>query len=159
MLAVLVVVANIVREPAFQLAFVKCNDVIQKFTAATPYPTLCNSILPRTFERGADRIHPQGANPSGDFPSILGITIKDAEPRSGSKWKWTIHKLLGCFVTFTNGIGPLCQCTTVSGVTAMRDFCHPNQNRRTAMQKSLSSRFSLGRGCRRFRTGRLRGSS
>ena len=46
----------------------------------------------------------------------------------------------------------LCQRTTVSGVTTMRDCCHPDQNRRTATQKSLSSRSNLGRGCRRFRT-------
>jgi hypothetical protein len=51
MCAVLVVVANILREPAFQVAFVNCNDVIQEITPATPYPTLCDSILPRTFER------------------------------------------------------------------------------------------------------------
>jgi hypothetical protein len=87
MRAVLVVVANILSEPAFQVAFVNCNDVIQEITAATPYPTLCDSILPRTFERGADRIHPQGSNRCGDFQSILGITIKEDEPRSGSKWK------------------------------------------------------------------------
>jgi hypothetical protein len=43
--------ANILREPAFQVAFVNCNDVIQEITPATPYPTLCDSILPRTFER------------------------------------------------------------------------------------------------------------
>ena len=59
----------------------------QEITPATPYPTLCDSILPRTFERGADRIHPQGSNRCGHFQSILGITIKDDEPRSGSKWK------------------------------------------------------------------------
>src|SRR6202790_2187710 len=87
MRAVLMVVANILREPPFQVAFVNCNDVIQKITPATPYPTLCDSILPRTFERSADRIHPQGSNRCGDFQSILGITIKDDEPRSGSKWK------------------------------------------------------------------------
>ena len=46
----------------------------------------------------------------------------------------------------------LCQRTTVSGVTTMRDCCHPDQNRRTATQKSLSSRPNLGRGCRRFST-------
>jgi len=55
---VFVVIANILREPAFQVAFVNCDDVIQEITTATPYPTLCHSILPRTFERGADRIHP-----------------------------------------------------------------------------------------------------
>jgi hypothetical protein len=87
MCAVLVVVANILREPAFQVAFVNCDDVIQEITPATPYPTLCDSILPRTFERSAERIHPQGSNRCGDLQSILGITIKDDKPRSGSKWK------------------------------------------------------------------------
>ena len=87
MRAVLVVVANILIEQAFQVAFVNCDDVIQEITPATPYPTFCNAILPRTFERSADRIHPQGSNRRGDFQSILGITIKDDEPRSGSKWK------------------------------------------------------------------------
>ena len=87
MRAVLVVVANILREPAFQVAFVNCDDVIQEITPATPYPTLCDSILPRTLERGADRTHAERLNRCRDFQSILGITIKDDEPRSGSKWK------------------------------------------------------------------------
>jgi hypothetical protein len=77
MRAVLVVVANILREQAFQVAFVNCNDVIQEITSATPYPTLCHSILPRTLERGADRIHPQGSNRCGDFQSILDITTSE----------------------------------------------------------------------------------
>jgi hypothetical protein len=87
MRAVLVVVANILREQAFQVAFVNCDDVIQEITPATPYPTLCNSILPRTFERSADRIHHQRSNRCGDFQSILGITIKDEEPWKGFKGK------------------------------------------------------------------------
>ncbi len=87
MRAVLVVVTNILREQAFQVAFVNCNDVIQEITPATPYPTLCDSILPRTLERGADRTHAQGSNCCGDFQPILGITIKDEEPWSGFKGK------------------------------------------------------------------------
>jgi hypothetical protein len=47
MCAVLVVVANILREQAFQVAFFNCHNVIQEITPATPYPTLCDSILPR----------------------------------------------------------------------------------------------------------------
>ena len=272
MRAVLVVVANIVREQAFQVPFVNCDDVIQEITAATPYPTLCDSILPRTFERSADRTHAEGSNRCRDFQSILGITIKDEEPRSGSKWKcfsqllddpracrmlcdielqdattivtddkkaiqhaesdcrnreevhrgnrfpviaekgkpalagsgsrcarfiqreivrsetskpsmrsspWmrgaphvgfstTIRKinsrtsfdvcrrptgLLTLEISFQYKRNPpLCQRTTVSGVTAMSDCCHGDQNRRMATQKSLSSRSSLGRGCRCFRT-------
>jgi hypothetical protein len=69
------------------VVFVNRDDVIQEITPATPYPTLCDSILPRAFERSADRMHPQGSNRSGNFQSILGITIKDDEPRNGSKWK------------------------------------------------------------------------
>jgi len=87
MRAVLVVVANILREPAFKVVFVNWNDVIQEITAATPYPTLCDSILPRTLERGADRTYAQGSNCCGDFQSILGIAIKDEEPWSGFKGK------------------------------------------------------------------------
>src|ERR1700694_4793034 len=45
-----------------------------------------------------------------------------------------------------------CQRTTVSGVTTMRACFHPDQNRRTTTQKSLSSRPMLGRRCRRFST-------
>src|SRR5216684_4000806 len=45
-----------------------------------------------------------------------------------------------------------CQRTTVSGVTTMRACFHPDQNRRTMTQKSLSSRLMLGRRCRRFST-------
>jgi len=44
MRAVFVVVANILREQAFQVAFVNCDDVIHEITTATPYPTLCHSI-------------------------------------------------------------------------------------------------------------------
>src|ERR1700747_1524111 len=87
MRAVLVVVVNILREQACQVAFVNCDDVIQEITPATPYPTLCNSILPRTFERSADRIHHQGSHGCGHFQSILGITIKNDEPWSGFKRK------------------------------------------------------------------------
>jgi hypothetical protein len=85
MRAVFVVVANVFREQTFQMAVLNCNDVIQEITPATPYPTLCNSILPRTFERGADSTHPSGSDRCGDFQSILGVTIKDDEPRSGSQ--------------------------------------------------------------------------
>src|SRR6266851_285526 len=80
MCAILVVVANILREQASQVTFVNCDDVIQEITPATPYPTLCDSILPRTSERGADRTHHQGSTRCGHFQSILGITIKDDEP-------------------------------------------------------------------------------
>src|SRR5258708_19592772 len=93
MRAVLVVIANILSEAAFQVAFVNCNDVIQEITAATPYPTLCDSILPRTLGRSADRTHAQGSNRCRDFQSLLAITIKNNKPPTGSKCKPFPHLL------------------------------------------------------------------
>jgi len=46
----------------------------------------------------------------------------------------------------------LCQRTTVSGVTMIKDCFQADQTRRAITQKSLSKRPRLGRGCRRFST-------
>src|ERR1700757_450007 len=104
MCAVLVVVANILREPAFQVAFVNSDDVIQEITPATPYPTLCDSILPRTFERSAERIHPLGSTAAGTSSPYLAsrskMTNLGADPNgNASRNCWTIHELVGCLVT------------------------------------------------------------
>jgi hypothetical protein len=92
MCAVLIVVANILKEPSFQVAFVNCDDVIQEITTATPYPTLCHSILPRTFERSAETSRPYLASRSK-------MTNLGADPNgNASRSCCTIHELVGCFV-------------------------------------------------------------
>ena len=45
-----------------------------------------------------------------------------------------------------------CHRTTVSGVTMIKACFHPDQNRQTATQKSLSKMLRSGRGRRRFST-------
>jgi hypothetical protein len=50
MRSVLVVVVNILVEQSRQMTFVDCDDVIQQIAAATGYPTLRYTILPRTPE-------------------------------------------------------------------------------------------------------------
>jgi hypothetical protein len=88
MCAVLVVVANILREPAFQVAFINCDDVIQEITPATPYPTLCDSILPRTFDRTAARTS------SPYLASRSKMTNRGADPNgNASRNCCTIHEL------------------------------------------------------------------
>jgi hypothetical protein len=49
MRAVVMVVADVFSKQTFQMALVNCDDVIQQFAAATAYPSLRNSILPRPF--------------------------------------------------------------------------------------------------------------
>src|ERR1700730_6441502 len=41
---------------------------------------------------------------------------------------------------------PLCQRTTVSGVTAMRRCCHPDQNRRMAPRRACRANLVLAAG-------------
>src|SRR5260370_27446182 len=99
MRAVLVVVANIVREQAFQVAFVNCDDVIQEITPATPHPTLCDSILPRTLERGADRLTLRDRTAAGTSSPYLASRSKMTNLGADPNNCWTIHELAGCFVT------------------------------------------------------------
>jgi hypothetical protein len=64
------------------VAFIEGDDVIQEITPAAAHPALRDRILPRAFEGSSDRAHFQGANGCSDFPSILGIPIKEEKPRS-----------------------------------------------------------------------------
>src|SRR3984893_3385359 len=142
MRAVFVVVANILREEAFQVAFVSCDDGIQEIMPTTPYPTLCDSILPRSLERGADRTHAQGLNRCGHFQSILGITIKDDEPRCGSKWK--------CFSQLLDdprACRMLCDIEVQDAPTIVADdekaIEHPEGDRRNSEEVHRGNRFPV----------------
>ena len=79
MRAVLVVVADILGEKSLQMAFVHCDDVIQQFATATAYPSLCNSILPRTPQRSADTFDFHRSDCDGHLRPILGVMIEDVE--------------------------------------------------------------------------------
>lgn len=87
MRAVFLVVAEVFREPSLQMTFVECGDVIQQVTVATAYPTLGNSVLPRTLERSADTFGFHRSDRGGDFRSILGIPVEDEKPGCRPKWK------------------------------------------------------------------------
>jgi len=82
MRAVLMVVANILREQSLQMAFADCNDVVQEVTTATFDPTLRDAVLPRTLEGGSDRGDRQRSNDCGNLHSILAVTVEDEKPGS-----------------------------------------------------------------------------
>src|SRR6266404_8579162 len=92
---------------------------------------------------------------------LIQVIPSPSDAKNLSRGTLAVYLYVGCLptglltlqISFQYSRNPaLCQRTTVSGVTTMRDCCHPDQNRRTATQKSLSSRSNLGRGCRRFST-------
>src|SRR5712691_5039650 len=57
--SIVVVVADIFAHESFQMAFIEHDHMVQQVAAATPNPTLCSSILPRTAKHGANRFSPQ----------------------------------------------------------------------------------------------------
>lgn len=87
MRAILVVVADVLREQPFQMAFIERDDVIQQVAAAASHPAFRGAILPGAFEGSANRMDAQGANSGRDFQPVLGIAIEEQKPGSGIKGK------------------------------------------------------------------------
>jgi len=76
------IIANIVRQQALEVAFIEGNNVIEQVPPATLDPALSNSVLPGTLERRANRPDGHGAYRDRDLQTIFGVPIKDEEPRS-----------------------------------------------------------------------------
>jgi hypothetical protein len=68
MRAVLVVVANILREQAFQVAFVNCNDVIQEDHAGNSLPNALQLHSAKDFRTKCGQDSPSGIEPLRGLP-------------------------------------------------------------------------------------------
>jgi len=55
MRAVFVVLADVLIEQPFQMAFMECDDVVQEVAAAAFHPALRDAILPGAFEGSLNR--------------------------------------------------------------------------------------------------------
>src|SRR5439155_24936013 len=49
---------DIFAHQSLQMPFIEHDHVVRQVAAAASYPTLCDSILPRTAKRGANRFSP-----------------------------------------------------------------------------------------------------
>src|SRR3974390_30438 len=87
MRAVLMVIANVVEEKSLQLPFVHSNDMIQQLPPTAFDPALRHQVLPRTLERGLDRLNPEGSHGSGTLHSVLPAPVEDQKPRNRAKRK------------------------------------------------------------------------
>src|SRR6516164_1802771 len=87
MRAVLVVITNVVEEKSLQLPFVHSNDMIQQLPPTAFDPALRHPVLPRTLERGLDRLNPEGSHGSGNLHSVLPVPVEDQKPRNRAKRK------------------------------------------------------------------------
>ena len=86
MRAVFVVVADVLREHPFQMAFIECDDVVQQVPAAASHPALGEAILPGAFEGSANRMDAQGANSERaiDLPEGTAVQVAVSALGNGS---------------------------------------------------------------------------
>jgi hypothetical protein len=83
--SIFVVVANIIREQPLQMPLVQHDDMIEQIAPATLDPSLRDTILPWTFERGPHSPDAQGSHCRKNFCSIPAIAVEDQKP--GSRFK------------------------------------------------------------------------
>jgi hypothetical protein len=80
--SVLMVVAHVIGEQSLQVEIVQGDDVIQQIAPAALNPSLRDTVLPRTLERGSYRPHGHRPHCYRNLQSVLGIPIKNEKPRS-----------------------------------------------------------------------------
>jgi hypothetical protein len=83
--AVLVMVGNVLGKEPLQVPLVERNDRVEQLAAAAPHPTLGDTILPGTCERGWHIIYFPGSNGCRDLASVFCIPVMDE--KSGSRGK------------------------------------------------------------------------
>src|SRR5260370_28410740 len=79
MSAVEVIIANVFRQYAPQVAFIERNHVIHQFSPAASDPTFRDAILPRAAERGSDRLQSDCFDGAADVFSELAVPIMKQE--------------------------------------------------------------------------------
>src|SRR5215469_3050474 len=80
MCPVLVVVAHILSHQPFQMSLVQDDDVVQQVSAATPYPTLGHSVLPRTSKGSAHGLASHILRRRDYVLTTFRVVIKEQEP-------------------------------------------------------------------------------
>jgi hypothetical protein len=83
MSTILVIVRDVIREEALQVARVQWNHVIEQLAATASYPALGDTILPGTPNRGSRRGYFHRADCGRDIQPILGVMVEDHKLGSG----------------------------------------------------------------------------
>jgi len=59
------------------MPLVESNHMVEQFAAAAPHPTLGDTILPGTCERGPHGVYVQGSNRCWDLRAVFCVPVMD----------------------------------------------------------------------------------
>ena len=85
--AVLVVVADVIREQPFQLRFIYRDNMVQQVPPAASDPALGNPVLPRALDRSLHARHVHGTNSSGNLQPVFRVSVEDQKSERRLEWK------------------------------------------------------------------------
>src|ERR1039457_5681037 len=74
--SVVVIVGNVLGEESLQMTLIQGDHVVEQVAATASDPTLGDTILPGTPNRGTDRCHVQRADRRWHFQAILRVMIE-----------------------------------------------------------------------------------
>src|SRR5664280_3120485 len=74
--SVVVIIGNVLRQKSLQMALIQRDYVVEQVAAAASDPTLGDTILPGTLNRGTYRCHLQRADRGWHFQSVLRIVVE-----------------------------------------------------------------------------------
>ena len=75
--AVFVMVGDVLSKEPLQVPLVERNHMVEQLAAAAPHPTLGDTILPGTFERGPHGVYFQGSNGCWDLRPVFCNPVVD----------------------------------------------------------------------------------
>src|ERR1035441_7229148 len=74
--SVVVIIGNVLGEESLQMALIQRDHVVEQVAATASDPTLGDTILPGTPNRGTYRCHVQRADRRWHFQSVLRIVVE-----------------------------------------------------------------------------------
>src|ERR1035437_9948011 len=92
--SVVVIIGNVLGEESLQMALIQRDNAVEQAAAAASDPTLGDTILPRTLNRGTDRCHLQRADRGWHFQSVLRIVVeyeKSGRGIAGKSFSQLLH--------------------------------------------------------------------
>src|ERR1035441_10056002 len=93
--SVVVIVGNVLREESLQMSLIQRDYVVEQVAAAASDPTLGDTILPGTLNRGTYRCHLQRADRGWHFQSVLRIVVEYEKSGRRIVGKRSTQQILG----------------------------------------------------------------
>src|ERR1035437_513906 len=92
--SVVVIIGNVLGEESLQMALIQRDRVVEQAAAPASDPTLGDTILPGTRNRGTGRCHLQRADRGWHFQSVLRIVVeyeKSGRPSVGKSFSQLLY--------------------------------------------------------------------